>query len=261
MLGHWKDAMPRRRWVDWANCLSRSALGTSYIFEMNFYYQAVLSIVSKDEPDMLMQSALTRKAPFFLWDASSSISSRDVASKIKRICERGTAARHFIQEAVKDEQDPCPIPAHYLDTHDGLTRWVKDARKWVANDVSGDKKDSIRRAISGLANRAARNMQETIVYALLDRGRAGVNEDLYSLLKKRGSRYTIVEPGQEWFVVVSSMQASDSRRTTRVADVIGALESLGIRTGYNTIVKELERAGLGRTSHDADDAIEVVAAF
>ena len=57
------------------------------------------------------------------------------------------------------------------------------------------------------------------------------------------------------------MQASDASEATRVADVVAALDAIGVTTGYNTIVDELERVGLARTSHDADDAIEVAAAF
>lgn len=258
MDNDWKDKMPRRRWVDWATCVLRTALGTGYMFEMSFYYRLVLSLTSDDTPRDAAEKILGTAVTFFPWESFASISTRDVASRMNKTCDRGMACRSLLQDWIVDNPEPCPSPLLYLDA-DGLARWIKDARDWLASSDKDAHRDAMRQAIAGAAE--AKNMRETISYSLVDRGKAGVSEDLYSLLNKRGPRYTVVEPGQEWLVVVSSLQAKNAGGRTRVVDVIGALEELGVKTGYNTIVRELERAGLARTSHDADDAIEVVAAF
>lgn len=258
MQGKWKEKMPRRRWVDWASCILRTALGTGYVFELNFYYQLVLALTNDMAETDAAERALSRHANFFTWDAFSSVSTRDVASRIKKVCQRGTACRAFIQEQAA-EDDPCPRPYDYIADPKGPENWIRDARAWLGNDEA--KQERVRQAIAGAKNRTANNAQETINFALLDRGDQSSNEDLYSLIRKRGRRYSVVEPGQEWFVVVASMQARDASESTRVADVIAALDAIGVTAGYNTIVDELERVGLSRTSHDADDAIEVAAAF
>ena len=258
MQGKWKEKMPRRRWVDWASCILRTALGAGYVFELNFYYQLVLALTNDMAEGDAAEKALSRHTNFFTWDAFSSVSTRDVASRIRKICERGTACRAFIQNQA-GEDDPCPKPFDYFDDPKGPEHWIRDARVWLGDDEA--KQERVRQAIAGARNRTANNAQETINFALLDRGDKGGNEDLYSLIRKRGRRYSVVEPGQEWFVVVASMQASDASEATRVADVVVALDAIGVTTGYKTIVNELERVGLARTSHDADDAIEVAAAF
>lgn len=255
----WKKVMPRRRWIDWAMCVLRTGLGAGYVYEMNFYYRLMLALESPESPTDAANRILQGGESLFPWDAFASVSSRDVAGRIKTMCERGTACRTLLKDWVEEQQDRCPSPLAYLD-EDGLVRWIGDVRAWLSKDPDS-RKGKLRKAISGAANRAARNVYETITYALLDRGKPGVSEDLYSLLAKRGGRYTVVEPGQEWLVVVASMQARQPGQVTRVAAVLDALEQLGLKTGYKTIVKELERAGLARTSHDADDAIEIVSAF
>jgi len=258
MRGGWKEEMPRKRWVDWASCILRTALGTGYVFELNFYYQLILALTNEMAESDAAERALSRHTNFFTWDVFSSVSTRDIGSRIRKICQRGTACRAFIQSQA-EEDDPCPKPYDYIDDPKGPENWIRDARRWINSDES--KQELVRQAIAGVGNRTANNAQETISYALLDRGNGGGNEDLYSLIRKKGSRYSVIEPGQEWLVVIASMQANGSGQTTRVADVIAALEAIGVTTGYNTIVNELERVGLARTSHDADDAIEVAAAF
>ncbi len=128
--------------------------------------------------------------------------------------------------------------------------------------ASEEDMDTLASAISGgSAGRASNNVAELVRYSLIDRSTPGINEDLYYTLKKRGRRYTVVEPGQEWIVVLSSLLAREPGQSSRVADLLQALECLGIGAGHRTVIGELEKVGLARTSHDADDAIEVKAAF
>jgi hypothetical protein len=252
--------MPRRRWVDWASCILRTAIGTGYLFEMNFYYQLVLALNSESTVEEAAAKVLRKSTPFLPWNEAESVSSRDVSSNIKKACERGVSCRSLIEAWVKEDAT-FPRPSNFLSTKDGLELWLHEARTWIAKEDKEHRETKIRKAISVAANTSSSNMNETVAYTLLDRSGTAAVKDLYSLLRKRGSRYTIVEPGLEWFVVIATMIKINPGKRRRVGDVMKALECLGVRSGYNTIVKELERVGLARSSHDADDAIQVVAAF
>jgi hypothetical protein len=85
-------------------------------------------------------------------------------------------------------------------------------------------------------------------------------QDLYALLKS-ASRYTWVEPGQEWLVTVSSLQAGGPGQLSRMNDLSSALTSIGIDASQRTLVSRLESYGLARSSHDADDALEIMSGF
>jgi hypothetical protein len=260
MTKGWIDAMPRRRWIDWASCVLRTGLGTAYVFEMNFYYQLALGLGSSDPVEEVQRKCLSSNQPFFAWDAAASVSSRDVASKVKKLCDRGTACRTLLNEWV-DEDDKFPLPSQFLDRDTGLQEWIELARQWFTGHADQDAVEKrLAASLSGKSNRSAKNVYELARYALQDRG-SPAEVDLYSLMRKHGPRYTVVEPGQEWFVVVSSLVAPGPGSRARVADLVAALELLGIEASYQTIISELERVGLGRSSHDADDAIEIATAF
>jgi len=259
LTDEWKKVMPRRRWVDWATCVLRTGLGTGYIFEMNFYYQIVIGLMNNESATDVASRALSRRDQFFTWDAVASISSRDVAGRLKKLCRRGTSCRELVKNWLDEYPDDFPSPQSYFEDKDGIEKWIVDARKWLGKNKDEMKK--IKNSIASNASGASNNIEETIRYSLIERGKRGYNEDYYSVLRKRGRRYTVVEPGQEWFVVIASLEANGVGGVTRVSRVIEALESLGMQASYKTIVKELERVGLARSSHDADDAIEVAAAF
>jgi hypothetical protein len=260
MANGWIDVMPRRRWIDWAACVLRTALGTGFVFEMNFYYQLVLGLDGVEAPVEVRRKCLSSSQPFFLWDAMASVSSRDVASKVKKLCDRGTACRTMLSDWI-DEDESFPLPANFIDHEEGLENWIEAARTWLVGHAASEAlRKRLAGALSGKANRSAKNVYELTRYALQDRGSAS-EEDLYSMMRKRGQRYTVVEPGQEWFVVVASLIAPGPGSRARVADLVSSLELLGIEASYQTITSELERVGLGRSSHDADDAIEIATAF
>ena len=106
---------------------------------------------------------------------------------------------------------------------------------------------------------SAKNTWETMRYSLLDRTKSGA-DDLYALLRPAG-RYTWVEPGQEWLVTIASLQASGPGELSRLTDLEQALSALGIEVSQQTLVERLEGFGLARSSHDADDALEIMTGF
>ncbi|WP_159308997.1 hypothetical protein [Spiribacter roseus] len=262
--GHWACQMPRRRWVDWASCVLRTAIGLGFLFEMDFYYRLVLALNRSEPEDEEARRLIGLGETFLTWDGFSSVSSRDIAGHIRTTCERGTACRKLLVETWGSYAS-CPIPPAevYANDRAGLSLWLRDARQWFRDETDREEKELERRQAltSAGVGRASNNVYETVAYTLLDRGTQGISEDLYSLFKKRGRRYTIIEPGQEWLVVVASLCATDAGGMSRLSDVVSAVESLGVKVGLKTLTRELERTGLARASHDADDAIEVVAAF
>ena len=253
------ERMPRRRWIDWVSCVLRTGLGTGYIFELNFYYQLLRGRTNDEDPQTIADKALSKHQGFFQWDSYASVSSRDCVSKIAKLCQRGTACRKLLRDQ-ETSDDSAPMPFDYHADPLGLNRWIKDARSWCKGKA--ELEEQISGAVSGVSNSSSSNANEAIKYLLLDRSADGREGDSYALLKKRGNRYTVVQPGKEWLVVLSSLEAE--RRdldTVRLADVTEAFEQLGLIWDFKTLIRELEVLGLALSSSDADNAIEVARAF
>lgn len=256
----WIDHMPRRRWIDWCACTLRTVLGMGYLYEMTLAYRAVSAIADDDRSaDEAARHALSVASPLLAWDEGVRPSSRDIRARIRTAVVRGTACLEAARDWIEDEG--MPDPSAYVERRDGLAKWIEDARRW--RDATGREslaRELARRLEDGASSRSANNVDETIIYSLRARGDALATGDLYGLLSQRGP-YTIVDPGQEWFVAVASLCAVKPGGLARVGDVEKALDAIGVRPGYAAIVRRLEMSGLGRSSHDADEAIELKAAF
>ena len=259
MNPQWVSSIPRRRWVDWMSCVLRTGLGTCYLFEMHFYYQLILQTAASDVEPLEISPTIMRKWKESLtWNQKDSVSNRDIASKVKSICARGMACRLLLVEWSLEENS-CPSPLDYVGDTEGIKSWATATRAWLSQRPNYEQEIGL--AISASLSRSANNTYELVIYTLLDRGQSSDYEDLYALFRKRGSRYTMVEPGREWFPVMASLCSGGPGRSCRVADLILALESIGVDSDYGTIIAELERGGLARSSNDADDAIIVASAF
>ena len=259
--GGWIERMPRRRWVDWCACVLRTALGAGYLFEMNLVYHLVVGVASDEPTPDVARRALSLDEPLLSWDERARVSSRDVRGRVLLAAQRGTSCLELVRRWRKEAEDRFPDPARFDDQIDGLETWLTEARSW--RDRVGA--DRVRREVAacmevGSVPTPAKNVDETIMYALRSRVDRPGAADLYGLLRTRG-RYAIVDPGQEWFVAVASLAAGPADSAGRVADVDDALRAIGLRPGFPAIVERLELSGLARRSHDADEAIEVASAF
>lgn len=254
----WVERMPRRRWVDWTSCVLRNALGIGFLFEMNLFRTLILGVASSDRPDEVSRAALSKHRALLRWNDEARVSERSVKEQIETTVQQGTAAMTLMRRWV---EEGCSDPADFDSDPNGLASWVQAARDWLEakGQLEIETEISLEFEVAR-DSRAANNVDETIMYALSGRSDAPGATDLYGLLKRRG-RYYIVDPGQEWLVVMSSLSAAKGQSITRVADVDRALRSLSLRPGYLSIVKRLEASGLARGSHDADEAIEVQVAF
>ncbi len=258
----WIDAMPRRRWTDWAACVARTALATGYMFEMHLYRRLCAALVSRGDAEVVVAEIFDDAHRLFSWDDLLQRSAADVGPTMNQLAGAGTACMQLLADlgtaTDKDETLPSfPLPSTFDDRADGLVAWLAAARNATArNDTV---KAKVAQALAAPRTGGANNTWEMIRYSLLNRGSDGTS-DLYGLLRSAG-RYAWVEPGQEWLVTVSSLRAGAPRDISRLTDLQSALKALGIDASQRTLVARLEGYGLARSSHDADDALEIMPGF
>lgn len=251
----WINAMPRRRWTDWLTCIARTGIATAYLFEMHTVYRLVSSLASDREPGDVLESLRSERSRIFIWDERKTRAERNVSPVINKLVSLGTACQKFLQ----DMEDVFPQPLKYDNSPEGLSEWFVAARKEV--DSRPVLKHKIAEALDSenVTSASARNVGEVIRYSL--RGRGGSQMlDLYGMLRFVRP-YTWVEPGQEWLVALASLCSPQREVPARLADLNVSLSALGISVSSSTLISRLETYGLIRSSHDADDAIEIQSAF
>ena len=256
----WIDRMPRRRWTDWAACIARTAIATGYMFEMHIARRMTAALVSPEDPEIAVSTAMDDSDRLFSWDDRLGRVTADVGPTMNRLAAAGTNCLLLLA----DLADPgiggsrVPSPSEFDDGANGLSEWLAQAREAITGNVSEVRKQ-VSNALEGKRSGGANNTWETMRYSLLDRSRSGT-DDLYALLRGAG-KYTWVEPGQEWLVTIASLQASGPGKLSRLTELDRALSAIGIEASQQTLVARLEGFGLARSSHDADDALEILAGF
>lgn len=244
----WLDVLPRRRWADWATCLLRTALGTCYLWEARFYRELAKTLAGRQTMD-----SFNGNMELLAWPGrEAKVSARDVNTRIRQDIAIGDQVRKEISDLLAESPETRPSLdqaslqeiVSYLESRLKL-RETNPFALMLSEEVKGE----------------APNTRETVVYSLQCRAETGVDADYYSLLARRSRRYLVVEPGPEWIVVIASMVAGAPGQPTTLHHIRRELECLGLRPNRTVLVAELERAGLARNSHDADEALEVIAAF
>jgi hypothetical protein len=257
----WIDSMPRRRWTDWAACVARTAIATGYMFEMHLARRMLSALSSKVSPEDAVTDAIESGQRLLSWDDRLDRTAADVGPTMNRLAATGTECLSLLSSLVEPEEDDwsgIEPPSSFDDDPNGLSRWLADSRARL-DDRGVDVAALVSQALDATRSGSANNTWETIRYSLLDRSESGAG-DLYALLRSAG-RYTWVEPGQEWLVTVSSLRAQGPGQLCRLTDLQDSLSSLGIEASPQTLVSRLEGFGLARSSHDADDALEIMAGF
>ncbi len=253
----WIDSMPRRRWTDWAACVARTGLACGYMFEMHLYRRLGAALISDEDPDDVVRQLLNDGKRLFSWDDQVPRSAADVGPVVTQLASAGSACMKLIHDLVSDEGLDFPAMCEFDDDPNGLVAWLAAAR--AARGGVPDLQGKVARALAAKKAGPANNTWEMIRYSLLSRASDG-EQDLYGVLRSAG-RYTWVEPGQEWLVTVSSLQAERPGQLSRLTDLGASLSALGIDASQRTIVSRLESYGLARSSHDADDALEIMPGF
>ena len=255
----WIDKMPRRRWTDWAACVARTAIATGYMFEMHMARRMTAALVSNEDPETAVESAMEDSNRLFTWDDRLERVTADVGPTMNRLAAVGTECLLLLAKLIEpNDVSRIPPPSAYDNEQNGLLEWLVQARKAISSnisEVSGEVSDALDAKRSGGAN----NTWETMRYSLLDRTESGV-DDLYALLRRKGGK-TWVEPGQEWLVTIASLRASGPGQLSRLTDLNRVLSAIGIEASQQTLISRLEGFGLARSSHDADDALEIMSGF
>lgn len=257
----WIDSMPRRRWADWAACVARTAIATGFMFEMHLTRRMVIALASNKAPRDAVRLAIDDSARLFSWDDRLGRTAADVGPTMNQLAATGSECLSLLSRLttpVDEDGWGIKTPGDYDQYRDGLAKWLADARAGLSSrgvnipELVADVLDAQRRG-------SANNTWETMRYSLLDRSPSGAG-DLYALLRSAGG-YTWVEPGQEWLVTIASLQSEGPGKSCRLNDLDAALSSMGIDAAQQTLVARLEGFGLARSSHDADDALEIMAGF
>ena len=256
----WINQMPRRRWTDWAACVARTAIATGYMFEMHMARRMTAALVSQEDPANVVRSAVDDSNRLFTWDDRLERVAADVGPTMNRLAAAGTNCLLLLADLAEPGNGSCRVvsPSEFDDDPDGLSEWLVLARKAIGDKMSNVRKQ-VSNAMESKRSGGANNTWETMRYSLLDRTRPGT-DDLYALLRRAG-KFTWVEPGQEWLVTIASLQASGPGKLSRLTELDSALSAIGIEASQQTLVARLEGFGLARSSHDADDALEILAGF
>ena len=256
----WIDRMPRRRWTDWSACVARTAIATGYMFEMHLARRMTAALVSQEDPEIAVRSAVDDSDRIFAWDDRLGRVTADVGPTMNRLAAAGTNCLLLLADLAEPDNggNRMQPPSEFDDDANGLSEWLAQAREAIAGNVSEVRKQ-VSNALEGKRSGGANNTWETMRYSLLGRSGSGT-DDLYALLRGAG-KYTWVEPGQEWLVTIASLQAPGPGKLSRLTELDRALSAIGIEASQQTLVARLEGYGLARSSHDADDALEILAGF
>jgi hypothetical protein len=183
---------------------------------------------------------------------------RDENSGIKNSINDGYAVRTLLQNDsdILERVSGDPADVENWTTPQGFDACIRRIHG-VLTDADKERISACFRQTSS----GAKNTIETVQYSLGIRQETGKHADFYGLLARRSRRFLVVQPGEEWIVVVASMCAGVPGGRTILRNVRKSIAELGIGVSREVLIGELERAGLTTSSHDADDAIEVWAGF
>lgn len=239
----WVDALPPRVWTDWCTTLLRMGMAFGYLFENQWFEAVGRSVLG--ENDAAPSQMLNFSRPLLLWSgARLPVSSRNVKPEIRKVVAKGALVRAQLQQ-------------HF---GKGFNQVSLDRALTVARN-DRNLKQGVRDAMSGRSwPGACKNMYETILYSLQQRD-SSAEVDYYGLLRQRGQRYSVIQPGTEWIAVVASLACDEPGGETHVGKVLMSLDQLGLKPELMEIVKALESAGLAQGSADADHGVRVRSAY
>jgi len=251
----WREALPYQRWADWGACILRTSVSLGFLWEAHFYSELGRWLLEKDGTGGL-DATLDGLRPLLYWKPrSDTISTRDQDSYIRGYVYRSLAVRVILDDLLGAED----IKDIDVDMDD-----LDEIGKWLKGKMGGKVLQELAIAYHDPRNaegrNAAKNLFETIFYTINCRKEVGHDADFYSLMVTRSRRFKVVEPGREWIVVIASLMGTPKGEAL-LGNLRQDIEEMGIGVDRGILVKELEKAGLTRSAHDADDALRVSSGF
>ena len=244
----WVDALPPRRWTDWATTLLRTVYGFGLLWEMRWHEEIAKKIMSTEESTDIEKSdliELTNSECTLKWaDSMLGVSNRDVSSSLKRRITRGIYIRTVVKEMLKNKPENTYASEFF-------------------NSAEEENIEAIKKSLSEQRRGGAiKNRWEATKYALSTRDESAYSlPDYYGLLRPIGKRYLIVDPSTEWIAVIASLAIGDPGSTGTLGDVQKVLMKLGLQPTIQELTRRLEWAGLARSTPDADIGVNVESAF
>jgi hypothetical protein len=251
----WTKSLPRRKWVDWASGIIRTSLGMCYLWEADFYKKLGTQLIGNydNSPSDAASYVLSSNDPLINWIGPEfPISIRDNNSKIIRLIITGSGVRDVLGNWMRTLGGNS-FKRNYKSIN-GLSNWIEDARSLITREQQRDIEWHYN---TTKLTSAMKNTKELINYSLTSRGEYGTNADFYNLLTRKSNRFLVVDPGGEWVVLMSSLAAKLPGHPTTLAILKDSFSQLGIHFNRKQLVKVLEKSGLSKSSHDADEALEI----
>ena len=241
----WVEALPPRRWVDWATTVLCTGFAMCLLWEMRWYEELAAAILSSDDQDQIeIVNAVRFGAPLLEWrDANEGETLRDIAEPVRAVIAHGVAIRTVLNDDKLVEYNAT-----------SFSEQVRELRK------NQDLIDKLKQATRSSFNNSANSMWESIKYALIVRSADGELSDHYGVIKTR-ARFSVVEPASEWITCMASLSCPGPKSTGTLGDLSKSLDELGLRPSSKLLLSNLEKAGLARGAADADQAVEIESAF
>ncbi len=246
-INGWNTFMPARRWVDWSSCVLRTALGMCYLWESRYYRNLGYALISgKLDADGI----LGVNENLLNWsDNQTAPSIRNENGNLKLLIADGQKVRKCLES----------FAAEYPNTPDVDN--LDTILEWSRNHLKKEHKELLHKCFNQGIDGDSRLTHETVVYSLLNRNEWGENADLYGVLKRVKRIFRVFEPSPEWLTVIASLSTDPKTKRATFSILKKEIQSLGIGYTKAVLIAELERLGLSKVLNDADDAIEIKAAF
>jgi hypothetical protein len=254
----WRDALPARRFVDWALCLLRTGLAFAYLWEAEFLGQlhnciAERAISPSSTGALNSLRVMVREGATLATFESPMVpaTQKHVAGALGNLLARGYEARRRFIDSLKEDPFDAP-PDQGVDLI---------AETWVAS-LETTKLAELGKPIQ-FGPRTAKNQKEFVRYLLQPRSSDDDSADQadFYYLARTNSRSFWFEPGPEWLVVITSLLGAKPGEYCTLGMLLEDLRKLGIKVERWILVGMLEEAGLSMDSPDADNALVIRSGF
>lgn len=253
----WANALPARRFVDWALCLLRTGLAFAYVWEARFFLALHAAIRERTSAQRFQElRSFLEEGRVLATVESADVPAREryAWTALGTVIATGYTARQAIHDYLTEHDAP-ELPVGAGDLPARLEAWVRSLPDSTAYQALA--------RLPQASRNTAKNQQEFVRYLLLPRSAdddTADQTDFYYLMRSHpgGSWF---EPGPEWLVVMTGLVARTPGGKCTLGGLVHDLSRLGLRVDRSVLIDMLEGAGLSSDSPDADDAVVVHSGF